>query len=49
MLFRSYPKGLLAWGQEIGLENVAKMMNDLHEKYREERYRTSPLLVDKKV
>ena len=44
----NYPKGLLAWGQEIGLENVAKMMNDLHEKYREERYRTSPLLTEKK-
>ena len=44
----NYPKGLLAWGQEIGLENVAKMMNDLHEKYREERYRASPLLTDKR-
>ena len=40
----NYPKGLLAWGKEIGLENVLKTMNDLYEKYREERYRASPLL-----
>ena len=40
----NYPKGLLAWGKEIGLENVLKTMNDLYEKYREERYRASQLL-----
>ncbi len=40
----NYPKGLLAWGKEIGLQNVLKTMNDLYDKYREERYRASPLL-----
>jgi 3-hydroxybutyryl-CoA dehydrogenase len=40
----NYPKGLLAWGEELGLKNVAKMMDDLHDKYREERYRCSPIL-----
>jgi 3-hydroxybutyryl-CoA dehydrogenase len=40
----NYPKGLLAWGEEIGLNNVAKMMDDLYDKYREERYRCSPIL-----
>jgi 3-hydroxybutyryl-CoA dehydrogenase len=40
----NYPKGLLVWGEEIGLKNVAKMMDDLYDKYREERYRCSPIL-----
>ncbi len=40
----NYPKGLLAWGEELGFKNVAKMMDDLYEKYREERYRCSPIL-----
>ena len=40
----NYPKGLLAWGKEIGLQNVLKTMNELYEKYREERYRASPIL-----
>lgn len=40
----NYPKGLLAWGEELGLKNVAKMMDDLYDKYREERYRCSPIL-----
>jgi 3-hydroxybutyryl-CoA dehydrogenase len=40
----NYPKGLLAWGEEIGLKNIAKMMDDLYDKYREERYRCSPML-----
>ncbi len=44
----NYPKGLLAWGKEIGLENVLKTMNELYDKYREERYRASPLL-NKKI
>ena len=38
----NYPKGLLKWGEEIGLKNVAKSMNDLYETYHEERYRCSP-------
>ena len=40
----NYPKGLLAWGKEIGLQNVLKTMNELYDKYREERYRASPIL-----
>ena len=40
----NYPKGLLAWGEELGLKNVAKMMDELYDKYREERYRCSPIL-----
>ena len=44
----NYPKGLLAWGKEIGLENVLKTMNELHDKYKEERYRASPQL-NKKI
>ena len=40
----NYPKGLLAWGKEIGLQNVLKTMTELYDKYREERYRASPQL-----
>lgn len=40
----NYPKGLLAWGKEIGLQNVLKTMNEFYDKYREERYRASPIL-----
>lgn len=43
----NYPKGLLAWGKEIGLQNVLKTMNELYDKYREERYRASPILSTK--
>jgi 3-hydroxybutyryl-CoA dehydrogenase len=38
----NYPKGLLQWGEEIGLANIAKNMDDLYNTYREERYRRSP-------
>ena len=40
----NYPKGLLAWGEEIGLANIAQRMDALHDKYREERYRCAPIL-----
>lgn len=40
----SYPKGLLAWGDEIGYERVLATLDRLHGEYREERYRASPLL-----
>jgi len=40
----NYPKGLLEWGSEIGLKNVANTLDGLSETYREGRYRTSPLL-----
>lgn len=35
----NYPKGLLAWGDEIGLDTVLKRIDTLHDDYREERYR----------
>jgi 3-hydroxybutyryl-CoA dehydrogenase len=40
----NYPKGLLAWADEIGLENVLKQLEDLQAEYGEDRYRPSPLL-----
>jgi 3-hydroxybutyryl-CoA dehydrogenase len=40
----SYPKGLLAWGDEIGYERVLTTLDALQSEYREERYRASPLL-----
>ena len=39
-----YPKGLLAWADDIGLENVLKTINQLYCDYTEDRYRPSPLL-----
>ncbi|MGQ0540124.1 MAG: 3-hydroxyacyl-CoA dehydrogenase NAD-binding domain-containing protein [Gemmatimonadaceae bacterium] len=40
----NYPKGLLAWGDELGLATVLGEIDRLHEEYREPRYRASPLL-----
>jgi len=40
----NYPKGLLVWAEEIGLENVLGRMNALYEEYLEDRYRPNPLL-----
>jgi 3-hydroxybutyryl-CoA dehydrogenase len=40
----NYPKGLLAWGDEIGAGEVRKRLVALQETYGEERYRPSPLL-----
>jgi 3-hydroxybutyryl-CoA dehydrogenase len=40
----NYPKGLLAWGDELGLDAVLGRMEDLQVEYREDRYRASPLL-----
>ena len=40
----NYPKGLLAWADEIGIKNVLKQLEDLQQEYGEERYRPSPLL-----
>jgi 3-hydroxybutyryl-CoA dehydrogenase len=40
----NYPKGLLAWGQEIGLPRVLEAIEDLYRTYGEDRYRPSPLL-----
>lgn len=40
----NYPKGLLRWADEIGLNNVLDILNYLYEEYKEDRYRPSPLL-----
>jgi len=40
----NYPKGLLAWGKEIGYSEISETLQNLYEEYQEERYRQSPLL-----
>ena len=40
----NYPKGLLLWADEIGIDNCVNTLDDLFEEYHEERYRCSPLL-----
>ncbi len=40
----NYPKGLLAWGREIGYRKISETLQNLYEEYLEERYRQSPLL-----
>ncbi len=40
----NYPKGLLQWADEIGIQECVEGMDDLYDEYREDRYRCSPLL-----
>lgn len=40
----NYPKGLLRWGDEIGLEKVLATLEALQAEYGEDRYRPNPLL-----
>jgi 3-hydroxybutyryl-CoA dehydrogenase len=40
----NYPKGLLAWADEKGLDWCVKKMDALYDEYHEDRYRCSPLL-----
>jgi 3-hydroxybutyryl-CoA dehydrogenase len=40
----NYPKGLIAWGEEIGLATVLDRLDGLHSEYGEDRYRASALL-----
>lgn len=40
----NYPKGLLAWAEEIGYKKVLETMEELQHIYGEDRYRTSPML-----
>jgi 3-hydroxybutyryl-CoA dehydrogenase len=40
----NYPKGLLAWANEIGLPDVLGRLERLQAEYGEDRYRPSPLL-----
>ncbi|HEY3747026.1 MAG TPA: 3-hydroxyacyl-CoA dehydrogenase NAD-binding domain-containing protein [Gemmatimonadaceae bacterium] len=44
MLGVNYPKGLLAWADEMGIDETVKWLSALQEFYGEERYRPSPLL-----
>ncbi|WP_435579904.1 3-hydroxyacyl-CoA dehydrogenase NAD-binding domain-containing protein [Gilvibacter sp.] len=40
----NYPKGLLAWADEFGIANCVDQLDALYDTYREDRYRTSPIL-----
>ena len=42
----NYPKGLLAWLDERGAQDVMSEMDALQQRYGEERYRCSPILRD---
>lgn len=43
----NYPKGLLRWADEKGIDAVLEGLDKLHHAYREERYRASVLLRQK--
>jgi 3-hydroxybutyryl-CoA dehydrogenase len=40
----NYPRGPLAWADEIGLDHVLAVLDSLWDEYREERYRPAPAL-----
>ena len=40
----NYPKGLLMWAEEWGLQKVVTIIDSLRDTYGETRYRCSPLL-----
>ncbi len=40
----NYPKGLIQWGDEIGVEKVLQVLEELQSTYKEERYRPGLLL-----
>ncbi|MCK0122811.1 3-hydroxyacyl-CoA dehydrogenase NAD-binding domain-containing protein [Gelidibacter sp. F2691] len=40
----NYPKGLLAWANEKGIDWCVSKMDELYSEYHEDRYRCSPLL-----
>jgi 3-hydroxybutyryl-CoA dehydrogenase len=40
----NYPRGLLAWGEQLGFASVETQLDVLREHYQEDRYRVSPLL-----
>lgn len=43
----NYPKGLLDWGNEIGIDEVVATLDRLYDRYHESRYRVSPYLRDR--
>jgi 3-hydroxybutyryl-CoA dehydrogenase len=42
----NWPKGSIELGRELGFDHVRTTMDELYERYREERYRAAPLLRD---
>ena len=42
----NYPKGLFAWGREYGLKLVLETLEELFDRFGEDRYRPNPLLKD---
>jgi len=40
----NYPKGLLAWADEKGIDWCVSMLDALYDEYHEDRYRCSPIL-----
>ena len=42
----NYPKGLLSWARQFGLQNALDTLNNLHHRYGDDRYRASVLLKD---
>lgn len=40
----NYPKGLLSWADEIGIQNCVSQLDNLFNEYHDTRYRCSPLL-----
>ena len=40
----NYPKGLLAWADELGIATVTGILSELFKRYGEDRYRPHPLL-----
>lgn len=40
----NYPKGLLAWGNEMGLDKVLEQLDHLYAEYGDDKYRASVLL-----
>ena len=42
----NYPKGLLEWADNWGVQEVINILESLGQRYGEERYRVSPMLRD---
>ena len=40
----NYPKGLLKWADELGIEKCVNSLDELYKEYGEDRYRCSPIL-----
>ena len=40
----NYPKGLLTWADEKGIDWCVNKMDELYAEYHEDRYRCSPIL-----